>query len=423
MTFKVNKIVINRGFYLLFMFGGMALGFGKWIVFSNLLKPSEFGIYSTVITTLIFLSYFGVFGLNELLIKEGALLSGKRKFIELFKIRDEILIIGIYNSIIISIIILFFFSIYDFKDLASNHRILFCGILIINILFNIFDAGLRASLMSLSFSLMIFIRASTLFIFGYYFSNRFGISGILIAEFLSGFLAILYALFFTSRKIIFSNLFLSIIKIKKYFNKGYIFFGLQALRYSSFTMDKWIVSWAIGSIGLGQYSFLMITFLAGLALAGVYNAVIIPKIISVFSENSSIDYLFKSTLKRSTFFFIVGLLFSPLYLISANFVIKKYFINYLFDDILICMAYVYLGTIFHICYQFFDSFFYSINKQSELTAITGLGLLIFLTLYFVVGFYFFDIVYFCLAFCFSKFILFLIINIRVYYISQIKIYN
>lgn len=393
------------------MISGMVFGFLKWFLFSNLLEPFEFGVYTTIITSITFISYFGVFGLNELLIKKGALMAGKGKITLMFKLRDNLLIIVFFNSIFLIFIFLCVIILISDFNLNSSELVLICLILLLTSFFNIIDAGYRASLRTISFAVMVFVRSTLLLFIGYLLVNSYGLKGLLISEFLAIIFSLFFAFFVAGP---YPRVFDLDKKIfKKYLRVGFIFLILNVFRYFSFTSDKWILGFFLDQSKVGVYSFLMITFLALTAFAGVYNAVVIPNLISNFGKTSSLKDLFGKTSSIVSKFIAVSLIITPFYLIVFNLVTKMYFEKYYIDDFIFSLLAVYLGSVFHISSQFFDSFFYSVNKQFFLFLISGISLIVFLILYIFTGFYFPNLFYFSIAFCFSKFFLFVLTLLKI----------
>jgi O-antigen/teichoic acid export membrane protein len=346
-----------RWCYVSLMLAGMLLSFAKWIVFSNALPPADFGVYSTVITTIAFLSYFGIFGLNEYLIKEGAVLSGKDKAHEINSIRDDLVLIGLINSGVMIFLILGCIYLFSLGDLTSIQYALLAGIFFTTVAFNIVDASLRAALRTLPFAAMVFLRAALMVGIGYALVDNLGLTGVLWGELVSGFAGIFYAYYVAGPRPIFSILKLSFKRIFEYLSKGITFLGLQTFRYFSFAVDKWIVGLFLGAAAVGVYSFLLITFLALTALAGIVNAVLIPRIIASYGKSNNISDLYLISMKVSLVFLAVFLLFSPVYLYLADELIDIFFQKYRFDDIFWSLIFVYLGSALHVSLHCFDGFF------------------------------------------------------------------
>ena len=402
-----------RWCYLSLMLVGMLLSFAKWLVFSNALPPAEFGVYSTVITTIAFLSYFGIFGLNEYLIKEGSALSGKDKAHEINLIRDDLVLIGLFNSVFMVFLTLGCIYIFGLGNLTSIQYVLLGGIFFTTVAFNIVDASLRAALRTLSFATMVFLRAALMVAIGYALVDYLGLTGVLLGELVSGFAGIFYAYYIAGPRPIFSIAKLSFQRIFEYLSKGITFLGLQTFRYFSFAVDKWIVGLFLGAAAVGVYSFLLITFLALTAMAGIVNAVVIPKIISNFGKNADVSDLYLFSMRLSFAFLAVFLLLAPIYLYLAEILIDMYFLKYTFDDLFWSLVFIYFGSALHVSLHFFDGLFYSLSRQFELTLIAATGLVIFVVLFFLVGAFSPTIKHFLLAFLLAKALLFGITIFRV----------
>jgi O-antigen/teichoic acid export membrane protein len=403
----------KRVLYLLLMLGGMVLGFGKWIVFSWMLQPIEFGTYTSVITTIAFLSYFGLFGLNEYIIKEGANLAGRGDYAGVHAIRDDILFISFLNSSLVVVVALLLLHSSSGMRFQFEQYFFISGILMVTVAFNAADASLRASLRSLPFAAMVFIRSVLLLAIGFLLARSYGLSGVLLAELISATLALAFAFYIAGPPPRFSVLFLPGPRIIQYLKRGVSFLGLQVFRYFSFVVDKWFVGWFAGAAALGYYSFLSITFLAFIGLAGIYNAVVIPRVIARFGGNSNVRYLFDATVHRALIFVGASILFSPIYLGMAYLTVEHLLPQYDFDGIILCAAAIYLGSVMHVSHGFFDSFFYALGRQRELTVISASTLIVFIGMYLIAGVLKADIFAFCMAFFVAKVILFLVAFWRV----------
>jgi O-antigen/teichoic acid export membrane protein len=195
---------------------------------------------------------------------------------------------------------------------------------------------------------------------------------------------------------------------------GFSFLKLQLLRYVSLMLDKWLVGWFLGALALGQYSFLLITFLVFTAFAGVYNAVIIPRLISEFSKKNDLKGLVKTTRTQAVVFLLGSLMLGPVYLWASGKLIYSYFYEYLFPYYLISIALIFSGSAFHVATHFFDSLFYAMRKQTELTMMATLSLLLFVVYYLVAGNLLSpSVMWFSLAFFLSKVSWFLMTLFRV----------
>lgn len=396
----------KRVLYSLLMLGGMVLGFGKWLIFSWILQPAQFGVYSTIITTIAFLSYFGLCGLNEFIIKEGSKLAGRGDCDRVFAIRDDIMFIGILNTLLVIAVAMLLLHLTINMRFQSEQYFFISGILIVTVIFNVADASFRASLRSLPFAAMVFIRAAVLLAIGFILSKSHGLSGALLAELISAILALFFAFYIVGPAPRFSGFFLLAPRIIKYLKSGASFLGLQISRYFPFVLDKWLVGWFAGAAALGSYSFLLITFLAFIGLAGIYNAVIIPRVIARFGKNSNVKDLYDMTIHQAGIFLGASILFLPVYVGFTRLTVEYFLPKYNFDGLVLCVAAIYLGSVMHVAHSFFDSFFYSLDRQTELIIIAVSTLIVFIVLYLIVGILNPGILSFCIAFLIAKVILF-----------------
>lgn len=392
---------VQRFAYAALMMGGMALSFGKWLVFSAVLSPIEFGVYTTLITTTAFLAYFGAFGLNEHIIAGGSAL-GAHDRPRIYQLRDKVLTVGAANAAVLIVLGMLFWWGVDIKRPDYMEFALVGALLVTTVVFNIVDASLRAALRLMPFAFMVFARAALLLVVGYLTVDRFGLSGLLLSEVLAGWIAIAYAIFVAGPRSSVSSLKISAAEISRHLRIGSTFLGLQVLRYFSFVVDKWLVGWFLGPLALGLYSFFTITFLALTAFAGIYNAAVTPRIISLFGRNADVEDLYNTTSKQAYFFVGFAAITTPIYVFGAEAIVLRFFSQYATGDLKLCFALIYVGSALHVAVHFFDSFFYSLSKQSDMLLTAVLGLLVFVALFTLAGSYSPAVTSFCAAFLIAK---------------------
>lgn len=419
MIMSVEKKTSVQLFYAALMFGGMVLSFAKWILFSKILLPADFGIYSTLMSSIALAAYIGGFGLNEYIIQQGSNSHGKGMYFEIYAIRNQAIVIGTIVSTLLLVPILLISYWIDGLGLDIWHYLLLSCVLVSTVVFGVVDASLRAAQRTLAFAGMVFLRAIFLLVAGYVLANEVGLPGIFMAEFASASAAIIVAIFVLGPKPDSIGNGLSRTIMKAFLLKGFSFLKVQLLRYLSLAIDKWLIGWFLGVVALGQYSFLLITFLAFTAFAGVYNAVLIPKIISLFSKNKDKKYLINTTNKQANFFITGSIVLCPFYIFSASLVMSSFFAEYAFNHLAISMSLIYLGSAFHVATQFFDSLFYSLSKQAELSVMAAINLILLAAYYLIAGFFMPSVLFFCFAFFLSKISWFLITKIRVSQIDKI----
>ncbi|NJR71659.1 MAG: oligosaccharide flippase family protein [Gammaproteobacteria bacterium] len=380
-----DNSVAKHLFYVAMMVTGMALSFGKWILFAKFLLPADFGAYSAVMASIVIGTYIGAVGLNEHLIQEGSRSHGLGQIAEVHKLRDRSIAVGLLMAGLLTVPTLTVSYMNNWWNLKATDFILVCALLVSTVVFVIVDSSLRAEQRALPFAGMLFLRAVLLIVSGYALVPYLGISGIFLAELASSVVAILVSLWMWGPSPRLKALGLSLAVIISLIKRGFSFLKLQLLRYASLVFDKWLVGWFIGMQALGQYSFLLITFLAFVAFAGVYNAVIIPRLISRYSKSNNLNALVKANRIQVGVFIIGSLILMPIYLWAASELIARHFSEYAFPHFFISLVFIYAGSMFHVATQFFDSMFYALQKQIELTFIATLSLLLFGLYYFVAG--------------------------------------
>ena len=408
--------------YSVLMFGGMALSFGKWIVFSRVLLPTDFGVYSAVMSSVAVGAYLGAVGLNEYLIQQGSSSHGQGQMVEIYRLRDRSMGVGLLMTLLVLIPVCAVSYMMNWWGLAAADFGVLSVLLISTVVFGMVDASLRAAQRTLAFASMVFLRAVLLLVAGYVLAQSGRVSGILLAELASAGTAIAVALWVWGPSPRLKGLGLDVAVFRALVQSGLSFLKLQLLRYISLMLDKWLVGWFLGALALGQYSFLLITFLAFTAFAGVYNAVIIPRLISEFSKKNDPKGLVKTTRTQAVVFLIGSLMLGPVYLWASGKLISNYFSEYLFPYHLISIALIFAGSAFHVATHFFDSLFYALRKQTELTMLATLSLLLFVVYYLVVGNLLSpSVMWFSLAFFLSKVSWFLMTLFRVMRINMMLV--
>ena len=124
------------------------------------------------------------------------------------------------------------------------------------------------------------------------------------------------------------------------------------------------------------------------------------------------------TRRQAYIFICASVLFLPLYLGAVYLVIEYLLPQYNFDRIILCVAAIYVGSISHVSHGFFDSFFYSLDRQMELTIIAAGALIVFVGFYFIAGILNAEILSFCIAFVAAKLFLFLTTYLRVVFVYR-----
>jgi O-antigen/teichoic acid export membrane protein len=400
--YHISSLIARKLLYTILMFGATGLGFAKMMLFAFIMPPNDLGYYVAITTATAFASILGLFGLSEYLVKEGSLLSGKGLDCEVIALRNKIISLCFLNSFVIILFGFIISLLFDINRLKSTDYLLVSFILLVNVVYNVIEASQRAMLQYISFSRMSFIRALLLLVFGLALFSYFGLSGVLLAEIFSGLCALIFSFRTISITTIISASRFSVSNLVDLFSKGWSFLGIQIFRYLALSTDKWIVYYLAGSVTLGQYSFALTTLLGFLSVAGLLNAVLIPRLIADFTITGDLSALRHYTINLCSVFCLISVFCAPFYLYFVNLVANHFFNDYLFDHLIWSFGFVYFGSVLYVLSTFFDSFFYSKSTQSALASINALSLIFLLLVFFVVGFTLSSVLYFCFAFMLSK---------------------
>lgn len=416
------KVRYSRGGLLYFslMLAGMALSFGKWFVISSVLDVDEFGLYSTAISTLILFVYLGAFGLNEYVIKEGSLLFGAGNIQEFRRIFLDLTLASIILSVVAAMIFMYLLVRVSAYTLHFLQYLSLFALVIVVVQFNLIDSYLRATHQTLTFAFVTFVRALLLVVLGYVLAKSNGLIGLLYAELFSVSIAAFIAYYHSKSDVFTSFLAFSPSKFFTYIGIGSSYLWLQAIRYLSLVVDKWIVGYFYGAELLGYYSFLQITFFAVLGMAGIFNAFVIPRVIANYGYDQNVERIRTRNIRISGYFILVSLVLLPVYVPMMSVLANIFLPQYYLENFGISILALYVASVFHVSSQVMDGFFYAVGRNVELIVLAILAVLILIAGYVYVGISGASVFYFCVCFLISKFILYLCTLACLMYRGSIK---
>lgn len=373
--------------YLSLMFASASLSFAKFALFANSLDPAEYGKYSLVLSSYVFILYLGSLGANECMLKLGGFAYGRGEFDEITNVRNITLFYGFASTFLTGVLLLFFFSLFCGPDVVE--LVLMSVLLALSaILFNIVDSFYRSWQRILVFSTMLFFKSVILISCGFVLVDKFGIYGIVSAEIASFLIVFIYMFASNSFKYSWPKL----VNFKKDINSikdnGLAFLTSMLVRTCSLMLDRFVISITLGFSAVGKYSFVMILFQLASIVSGLITNVVGPKWLACYSTNGDVEHLLCSIHRLSRFVFVAGAcLFLPFYFTTPC-LMQIFFPQYFDSQFMYVSAMIYVGVIAYVCSNFYDWLFIATSNESVLTKMYSLGLffsVVFLFVLYVLG--------------------------------------
>ena len=370
------KSKVKYFIYLAFVGSSAVLGIFKSGLFAKIISPEEFGLYSIVITTYVFIVYAGSFGLNEALLKMGSFAFGKGNKSETLRLRDISIAYATIFTIICSLIFILFLYVAIDKKHVRVTLSLASLLAILAIQYTILDSYLRLSQKILCFSFFLLLKSISSISIGYILASTLGASGLLIAESFSLLLLSMYLIFFGKEKFKFSNLKNSFITFKDMVKNGFPLLVSMIIRKASVSLDKWVISLSLGLVAVGKYSFLMILFLISMSFLGIMTNVLGPKWLADYGINNDRIKLFKSIGKISLLFTVSAIIIMVPLVIFLPDMLETFYPQYYDDETLTCFKLIYIGVVCMVSTQLFDWFFIATSHENYLLSVATIVLII-----------------------------------------------
>lgn len=415
----LSRETYEKSLYLTLMTIASFLGFSKFFVYSKLISVAEFGIYSLVISSYIFLVFLGAMGLPEGLLKKGSesYAVGDIKAIKAYFLAALAVSIPISGSaaIVLTIGIKYFSPInYEIIDIFSIAVVMALA----TILFNLIDAFLRAQQRFLLFSVALTLKNSVAISLGYLWATEYGVKGLLVAE-ITGLLVTFFALLF---------ILLSFQDVKLYkeasssglISNGYKLMLTLVLRNIAQFIDRWFVAGTLGVIALGYYSFTMILITIAMVLVGFLVSLQGPKWIAELQIHNSVRYLIRDVNKSVLKFAACLILVAPFFFLNIENILVEFYPGYAEPVVTKLFCILYLATLATFPIYMYDWVFVATSEEGALIranlVVTALSVILYASLWFINS----DVIDFALLFLAIKILMLLIYlkRIRNIYVSK-----
>jgi len=413
MSSKKNKIT-----YILLMGFSAFLSIMKFTIFSSVLGPEEYGLYSLVLSTYIFIVYLGGLGLNEAIIKLGSIAYGKKDLKYILKLRDISIFYGFILSIFFSLI---FFLVINFIEMGERvYEALFLSIfLAISALeFNLMDSYLRVQQRFVSYSLMLFSKSLIVVFAGYFVAPIYNAYGLLCVEIISFCIIFLFVLFFKKdERFSFNHISNSFNFLINAIRNGISILSSNIIRNLMLNIDKWAISSSLGLLPLGKYSFAMIIYLIAIFSLGLITTILGPKWLSEFSSINNSKVLLNIINKIIILVSSFGVLFFLLFFYYLQTFLNIFYPAY--SDLETCntILIIFIGILFQIPIFLYDWFFIAISNERFILKMTFNMFIVTVIMILLCLYLELSIIYFALLFTAAR------VYIFIQYIVHINIYK
>jgi len=370
-----EKIPPTHGFiYFALMSSAALLAVAKYAIFAKLLEPDDFGLYNLVLTTYVFIVYAGGGGLNEALIKLGAVAKGAGEPDLIYRLRDVSIIYAVLATTVLGFIFWIGMRWFVTDQATLNTLALAAPLSVAVVGYNLVDASLRANQQLLYFSSMLLLKAVILLVVGYYAATLWGSSGVVVAEILSFFVVAILYLQLGGRSFDARNLLGGRALLRKAVRNGLPLLASMFLRNASLAMDRWVVAMSLGLTAIGKYAFAMIIYLVALTGLGFLTNLLGPRWLAQYSRDRDVGGLYKRIRSvAGAIALLAAVLIAPFFW-GVSVVLPIYYPKYVGADTTWTMVYVYIGVVLLVCSYLFDWLFIATSNESFLLRISLIAL-------------------------------------------------
>ncbi len=388
---------MHKLLYLVFFGSGAALSFYKLGLFASLLEKSDFGLYTLVFSSYVYLIYFFSFGSNEYVLKQGSLADTSEK-------KQEVRNRALWNGLLTTIlgIGLIYPLVLWLADAQYRAVFEFCALLaLIAVPFSALESYFRSEAALLKFSGMMAAKGACVVLLTY----------VLSAEQFGDAIWLEFAGFAVVVTIVCGYLLLSghslmptigLQQVRDIIQHGYAFSLSTMFKNSITVIDKILMTVYLGTVQLGYYAFVLIIYQAVLLGSAVIMSVVGPQLLGKVRDGFSTVKLARMMMAISgAILLLAAISYTPVsWLFEWG--VSQYFSQYhdavtyrLFDLI-------YLAAVFTFVSSLLDWFFLAISKESFLTSMSSLSLIIAATGFILVGEMAYGIVWFVSVFALTR---------------------
>lgn len=372
---------MQKSLYVALFSVGASLSFYKIGLLASILEKSDFGSYSLVISSYIYVIYFFSFGANEYVLKKGSLVSSES---ERERVRNKALWTGL-SAILLGLLLCYPVFLFILKE-AYTEIFISCALMaIVALSFNVFESYFRTQGALLKFSGMMAGKSAlavTIILF-FSFIDSF-IDAVLIE--LAAMLVILLmavANCLKSGESFFSRL--CIKDLKEVIKDGYAFSLASMLKNSVSTLDRFFVSMFLGMVMLGYYAFSMIIYQAAILASGALMSVLGPKIIRLANDEINKSCLARKFAVAALFLGLVSSLIYMPFTVGYEWVVVNYFDQYNAEITFELLPWVYFSAVATFVSAIVDWYYISISKEKYLTVLSAISLTVAVLSFFIIG--------------------------------------
>jgi len=351
----------NRILYVALMAVSSIIGLVKMLVFSNLLPVAEFGVYSLILVASIYLIFVFNLGLEPGFLRNGAMLwgTGNKERLGL-----------IYRQVITLTILIGFMATFANYILVERFvepkfgTFKYLSIFSISILlFNLTTCYLRVCGHLVSFSFCFALKQILVIPLVLLLFDDFGLLSIIYAEVGVTLLVVCIILYATSFNFCWPN----ILVLAPLFKVGFPFTFNYFIRTLVISVDRWVVTIALGVVSFGYYSFAMIAFTSIQAVANIIIQATVPKWIAEYGATKDIS-LFQNNIKKTQVRIVIfALPIALITMLSLDFIMASFFDKYALA--IDAMRVIIIASLFHII-NFYEHLFIALEKGYRLIRIT-----------------------------------------------------
>ena len=347
--------------YVVLSLSAAILSFYKFGYLASTLSSEDFGLYSIIIISFVYICYLGGLGGSDYVLKLGSMTASDKQS-ELFMMRNNAIFYGLLGVLVVSLIVLLvsylFFSIQIYYSMLAVVALAIC-----TLPYNVFESYYRATQASVVFSGMLLAKAVLVIIGIYIFIDDFGFIGVLYSELTALTMIVAFCVAKNFKVIRLSGLQKPRLAINKMLRNGFYISVSNLLRNISVTADRYIVVFFLGVYSLGVYSFVMILYQGGVLCSGIIMNIFGPYLIKRYSSNPSRRGIAALLWKVVASLAVIAVCFFPLFANLTKSVVGLFFQNYNNADVYFMLNMIYVASIASFFVFLLDWFFICISKE------------------------------------------------------------
>lgn len=347
--------------YMALSLSAAILSFYKLGYLASTLSPEDFGLYSIIIISFVYIGFLGGFGGSDYILKLGSMTADNAQS-GLFLMRNNAIFYGLLGVLVVSLALLLvsylFFSTEIYWVMLAIAALAIC-----TLPYNIFESYYRAIQAPLFFSGMLLVKAVFVVIGIYIFLDDFGVFGVLISEILALILIVGFCVVKNFNVIRFSGLEWPFVAIKKMIRNGFYVSVSNLLRNISVTADRYIVTFFLGVYSFGVYSFVMILYQGGVLFSGIIMSVFGPYLIRRYSSNPSGRELATLLWRVMASLAFLAACFFPIFAYLTKYFLEFFFQHYNNPDVYFMLNIIYIASIASFFVFLLDWFFICVSKE------------------------------------------------------------